>query len=141
MRIEVQSKENDMIETNATQHTTNTPAAASVPADADARPCGIRRRAVAALASGAASSALVPELAWAADGKEMATKLVSLGSVALVVVGVCIIVNALYQMSDEKSKSRPSDGSEWWTLAKGGVLVIVGGSTYLIDLFGLLSVL
>lgn len=85
---------------------------------------------------------LLPTEAYAAaDGLTMATNLVKVISVALVVVGVALIVNAAYQLAEAKKQNRPSDGSEWWALVQGGILVVVGSSTYLTDLFGLLNVL
>lgn len=85
---------------------------------------------------------LLPTEAFAAaDGETMATNLVKLIAVALVVVGVALIVNAAYQLAEAKKQNRPSDGSEWWALVQGGILVVVGTSTYLVDLFNLLNVL
>jgi|GEM_PF-3084325 len=90
----------------------------------------------------AVATLLLPTEAYAAsDGLTMAQNLVKLIAVALVVVGVALIVNAAYQLAEAHKEHRPSDGSEWWAIVQGGILVVIGTSTYLVDLFNLLNVL
>lgn len=63
-------------------------------------------------------------------------RVATLMGAGLTLGGVLISVNALYQMADQKSKNGSSDGTEWWNLAKGVLMAVVGGSGFIASIIG-----
>ena len=58
-------------------------------------------------------------------------RLVDLFSAGMAVVGAMIVIGALYKMFSERANDRPVQSGEWWKIAEGTLLAVVGASNFL----------
>ena len=58
-------------------------------------------------------------------------RLVDLLSAGMTVVGAMIVISALYKMFSERANDRPVQSGEWWKIAEGTLLAVVGESNFL----------
>lgn len=58
-------------------------------------------------------------------------RLVDLLSAGMTVVGAMIVISALYKMFSERANDRPGQSGEWWKIAEGTLLAVVGSSNFL----------
>lgn len=58
-------------------------------------------------------------------------RLVDLLSAGMTVVGAMVVISALYKMFSERANDRPVQSGEWWKIAEGALLAVVGASNFL----------
>ena len=58
-------------------------------------------------------------------------RLVDLLSAGMTVVGAMVVISALYTMLSERANDRPVQSGEWWKIAEGALLAVVGASNFL----------
>lgn len=58
-------------------------------------------------------------------------RLVDLLSTGMTVVGAMVVISALYKMFSERANDRPVQSGEWWKIAEGALLAVVGASNFL----------
>lgn len=58
-------------------------------------------------------------------------RFIDLMSGGMAVVGAMIIISAIYKMFSDRAIDRPVQSGEWWKLAEGAMLAVVGTSNVL----------
>ncbi len=58
-------------------------------------------------------------------------RLVDLLSAGMTAVGAMVVIAAVYKMFNERASDVPIKSGEWWKLAEGALLAVVGGSNFL----------
>ena len=58
-------------------------------------------------------------------------RVVDLFSAGMAAVGAMIVIGAIYKMFSERANHRPVQSGEWWKIAEGTLLAVVGASNFL----------